>query len=1342
LAADVNKKNIHKGGLVKIKGTIYKITNVSGNTINHSGTFSDTAQNNVAILFAVANVVDSNDKSGSIINSTKGYGFGYYNNNVESDEDNLVESFNKQGTTWIWDATIRSANLPDGPITLHIVAIDKAGNASEYPYNATINNNGPRIAGMWIGTDENGNGSVDDAEFDKTTYHNIYANGKQGNEKKTNVTFPVQGESPTYAIKAKGKTEIKPEVVGGNGQLSYTYDVYYRDDGDWNTTAYSNTTPSVMGTGSVDSAATISNNITLNVEDFVKKIDDTDNEQIGDGEYHKFAFHIGDKTPAATSNGNSQSATLNVIMNVALRDSNPANNYILPFYWNSSSSNSLFNNSKDNGHIELATDWVFASGYDETTSGEYDNDPKVSGKIKLEGIAQDEGVLKEIKVQFDKSMGGLGTTDTTIASYSNGTWTCNSTLTNGAIPTASGTTQGWAAEVSQATYGELVNTKLFNADDGFNLDAKVTDDETKLGTTVNNVKLEYLSTSKVPYTTQEFGHVVHWTLYLDTAYINNVAATDVIVTAKATDKGKPTWSGSAVDYTSNTATVTGTGYSCAVTKSGNTPVIGAYTGQYKMDVVPYITGITTELSAGNKKRPTVLSRSALGVYPVRRGSNITVEGFNLNGTSSRVLVDTQEYTPITGTTTSSLIIKTDENTTSKGVVAKTGTVESLNNKTLKTVEYNQEPNGQNNDILTDKRELYVLDVTTTTDTTDKRMLDMAINGSTLTFGAGYGPNYYSSMTANGVAVQNVKNLRQSFTRYFDNAIAINDSGAIFTVSACGDSYHTVTGWDNGPSHLALSKGNPGTNIREYNGTNTNNNTSLIFLESNWNGANLNNLDRFKLPDLIVKGTTGSTKGYLTYYDTTQKIIKFRYFTDGTNVASNYTTYTNGSVPTDSLTGNNAQGCSTSIEGTVNNYTPTGSTNVYTQGYIAIAGADENSQYSSVGVIGETAIVSWYDAANGALKMKYNISPSTSYSGYQTFSQIPSTTKYTYTEGNTTYNFTYNATRSSFYDASINQNQGGKYVKIGNDYYEITYKGNYSIAGGNKRHYTISGYDSTENFSSVLYTRNSVTDYGGDFNISVDGQAAKPISLFVTPITNVDNNHEFAYQLNLLLSDGYGAYAEVDPKTKLVTVRSMQTGTGSSISITGLSSGVNTAVPGTGNRWELVTVDENSAGQYVSMKTDSKGGIHFAYYDTGNGDLKYAYMSSVTATPKVVTVDGYQQVGQYVDLALKETTSGTTTSVTPYISYYSMSNADTNRAAKVAKLVSPVTYTTSGNTVTANTTVIPAGSTDEMFTGDWEVMHIPTNGIPVQYRVNIGVTTGGNVYISYLADRTIEYVKVE
>ena len=583
------------------------------------------------------------------------------------------------------------------------------------------------------------------------------------------------------------------------------------------------------------------------------------------------------------------------------------------------------------------------------------------------------------------------------------------------------------------------------------------------------------------------------------------------------------------------------------------------------------------------------------------------------------------------------------------------------NTVTRIIEYNTEPNGLNNDILTDKRELYVMDVYTTSNTIDKRMLDMAINpkDDSINFSAGYSDKNFSIMIdASGTSVGTVRNLRQSFTRYFDNAIAINEDGTPFTVSACGDSYNAVTQWSNGPSHLALTRAYPNNALNEYTSTRPNN-ANLLFLESNWNGANLNNLDRFKWPDIVVTGNNANTRGYVSYYDTTQKLVKFRYFeSDGSNPATNYTQITAGSSNFGTSTS-----CKTSIEGAVRNDLTSN------QGYMAIAGADSNSQYSVVGVTPNgTALVSWYDATNGALMMKYNTSVETSYSGYQTFRTLPNT-------GTVTFNMAVDG-------VTILDNDG-----------------------------------STPKLFSVEWS-----------NVA----------------TGTRNYHEFAYQLNSVISNGYGAYAEVDPASTSfqVVVRSMQTGTGSSIEITNLSSGaVNAAVAGAGEAWNKVTIDEDSAGQYVAMKTDSKGGIHFAYYDTGNGDLKYAYMSSVTATPVVVTVDGYQQVGQYVDLGLKEEVDTNNTNiiyVTPYISYYSISNADTKRSAKVAKLASPITY----NGATATSTSVTNGSVDELFTGAWEAMHIPTNGIPVQYRVNIGVTSGGNVYVGYLADRIIEYVKVE
>ena len=81
-----------------------------------------------------------------------------------------------------------------GPVTVHLVAFDRAGNVSTYDYSGVVSNNAPRIAGMKIGTDENGNGSVDDSEL-ITTYSGRYEKGYENGDSEKPVTeaeFPVQ----------------------------------------------------------------------------------------------------------------------------------------------------------------------------------------------------------------------------------------------------------------------------------------------------------------------------------------------------------------------------------------------------------------------------------------------------------------------------------------------------------------------------------------------------------------------------------------------------------------------------------------------------------------------------------------------------------------------------------------------------------------------------------------------------------------------------------------------------------------------------------------------------------------------------------------------------------------------------------------------------------------------------------------------------------------------------------------------------------------------------------------------------------------------------------------------
>ena len=720
------------------------------------------------------------------------------------------------------------------------------------------------------------------------------------------------------------------------------------------------------------------------------------------------------------------------------------------------------------------------------------------------------------------------------------------------------------------------------------------------------------------------------------------------------------------------------------------------TSYYKVDVVPYITSIKTQLS-GSEKIPSTQNRSAQGWYAVRRGEAIEISGFNLNAddttNKTKVQINGTDVIPSKFTDANTVYVNVTNTALTNGnidVLVNVGSdtyINSLNNQNAKpvfdgdmnctAVSYNAEQNDRNNDLLTDDRKIYIMKVTQTTQDAEVRKVDMVVQENNLNFCAGYDSDsfaYFANVTDKLTATK----LRNSYTRYFESKMAINDTGTRFTVSSCGDTRQTpVYAWTQGPSHFALTIGNSN-NAWEYSGAGTKN---IVFLEANWNGAGYNNLERQINPDIVVKGNDNFTQGYISYYDTMQKLIKFRYFERANNtnsITSGYTKNTNQktNLLMRTASGTATPGNGTSTEQAILTYTKNNKT--YNQGFVAIADTQENSPYSSVAVTKDgTAIVSWFDAKNKKLKLKYNTSPQTSFSGYQKFSTIPGT-------GTTTF-------------------------KIQVD------------GSTEKKDVTVS----YKNVSTYTYQ-------DGYQNVTV----------------NVgDNTHEFAYQLGLVLANGnYGAYCEVDPTDSKVVVRSKQTGDKSKISITEITNGgvVSTAVDGCGYRWEERTIDSSEAGKYVAMTIDSNDGVHLAYHATGTSDLKYAYLKSVDQEedPVVVTVDGYQQVGQYIDIAtatrtLKNEAGQDISCIVPFISYYNLSYADSTSAVKCAYLNKPLIPVSGTATITSANA---AGCVDEKFTGNWEVTNIPCATVPVQYRVNVGVKTNGDVIVSYLGD-TVEYVKV-
>ena len=1315
--------NIHPKGLAKIKGTIYLIDSVSDDGKNIT-LDSAPGDGTADVLFAICNVIDNGgEKNGKVTSTTQGYGYGYYPARVGLDDGDLMtENFSKQGTDWIFDASINSKNLPDGPITLHIVAFDKAGNIAEW--NSTdfgVSNNAPRIAGMTIGVDSNGNGSVDDDEFIED-YHNIYAlgNDKSGNPM-DEVTLPVQTSetNPIAALSIKGLTEIRPELVGGNGSISYDYKVYNRAESGnaWRLNAEEEVEGTDIATGTTDTVAALNNGkgIELPISAFIGTTDDTDEGVISDGDNKKFEFIFSDSTPGTTIGAKkSNKATLNVIMNVKLRETNKAKSWILPFYWKSATDNSLFKQSKDNGHIEIASDWVFADGYTSNspaaTSGEYDNDPKASGKIKIEGIAQDDTLLREIMVNFTtpmSSIGGIGSTDTKIASYNfaTGQWGIVSGTGENQNFTPFGTVEptaipdsGWTSYVKQATYGELVRTGLFN-----DLESKVTDNEALLGTVVNNVKQEYLSTAKVPYTSQEFGHVVHWILYLDTEKITGVAATDVTVTATASDRGSPTWSSSANEgaggpsYTTNGSAVTGSGYSGAVTKneSNESVTIDDLSGNYRMDIVPYISGIKTSLSSLKKGNSSVYDRTARGHYSVVETEDIYLYGFNLTGAK---LYDSAA-TPKTATlteiddissekwylsdlpfgkaykTTYSSVAPTSDGISkfiSGGVYVKVGTIESLNNKnnpdakgssveTTSSVTgnksvydnyYNRQPNGDNNNLLTDDVILDIWQINSEAGRPGSGPLSqpvMAINPKNKQVGFAFanGPLNFSM----GSPTKSYDVWEQGLDFWTSIGFAYDANGNSFGTTAGGD----ING-DPSADAFGIFTSRWGKGLFNNKGGH-NNGTGQLRLEivgqaessngTSFNGNNINK-QRIKSPSIattVSSPDATSTNVYLAYYDEINDEIRFKWgiLSDG------------------------------------NNTTGRSQNNLFYDYYgpksgdgAPDTGTNTLSLTQSKKVVELPYTLEYISLIAGQTKNKYTFVPGAS------------GTKYT---ANT-------AVMTN--EAEPQPVCAGQYVSIaakyqGGDTYEITYdievEEEETVLDENGA--PLEDEEGNVQTQIVTHTEQQTKSFTDDLVVAVWYDATNNQLLYsynkapqkITAPTYKGNNY---YKNNNGTISGIDSFSQ---------------------SATGWSTPV--AVFGEGN----------GIGEYCKVALDANGGVHIACYDNANADVWYAYIADAknptTANTKACIVDSYGIVGTelYLDVALNDSKP------VPYISYYGSSCA----RPKVA-------YWASETSIVTATEL--SGAKEEAATGNWEVSVIPSiSKISIDH-INVGVwkdSSGNLVY---------------
>ena len=599
--------NIRKGGLVRIGGVERLITDVDP---NGTVTFTPAVDTSYTTAeFAYALVVDNF----KVENATAWDDSGNPTTISNTDGDDVIESVAKTGATYNWTLAINSKNIPDGPISICYVAYDEAGNCSSLKEISTkVENNPPMIAKVWLGTDLDGNGTIsriDEVNSDEVNYSEeveYRTDAKKSNSVSVNTT--ADGET---LFTAKGKTTIRPEIVGGNGNLYYTVDTVDK----------------------VDKELKILRGKVGNVEGDGSILLEVNGETLAgaeDGDKREFSFTIWDSTEECTLGVDTLDASLSVTMAVDVVDDIKPTVQISPLSWESEDKNSLYDNSRNNGHIELSEE---LPGVFKETSGVMDRDDKVSGKITFTGTAYDNVCLGSLVFTFDKF------SDT--------------------IKFDNSDNSDWSSVEKMDSDGYVFTAETDSLDQG--------------------------------------GHKVNWTLSIDTAKIENVAATDVNLTVSATDKGSN--SSSTVESEDKT----------------NVP-------SYKVDVVPYIAGI---VRSGAEKTLETTNRSRFGANPVIEGETITVYGFNL--TEGTVKVGTQDVkTGITDNDDTdtfvsfemtvpaqsgalSVIVKSVESLNNSNKNDSHGKAEAGENIVAREQYYNREVNVDNSLSLdyTDDRYLYV-----------------------------------------------------------------------------------------------------------------------------------------------------------------------------------------------------------------------------------------------------------------------------------------------------------------------------------------------------------------------------------------------------------------------------------------------------------------------------------------------------------------------------------------------------------------------------------------------------------------------------------------------------------
>ena len=838
--------NIRVGGLIKIGGSYVRISAVNGDEV----TFAPAkAESFTEAEFVYAQIVDHEITEGPTGND--------YENVSNDDGDGMIETLKAEGSKYTWTACIFSDRIPDGPVEIHVVTIDKAGNINRGSIATSIQNKRPRIAKVLLGTDLDHNGTYDfysDSEIKyegsvtQATYNN--RNFGEFNYYSAVDATGVAQSSVTLSskdFKVKNGMCILPEFIGGNGTLKYNMIVGDRAAEE----AQKGTDTLKTLTTGTDSLKVANRDGTKAKIDEVKVNDDSsyfshfpqggillDNEALASHESETpkyFAFTFWDETEETVQGTDSQWALLNIPVIVDVKDDTKPNASFNPFFWNGKGkgNNSLAydKDGKALGHIELETDLTAA-----LKTSPYGTGPKVSGKIVLRGTASDETLLTGLSVKA----ASVKAAETEIASakYENGVWSSANglTVTNVREVDQIGHEVTWELEYETPSAQKDLELTVTATDGGTNSSPEATESTAPALGTKEEKRTALYTVDVVPYVTN-------------------------VKTMLSTVGGKEEAAWSTYGRTSTGAYVAGQSW------AKNTGITGEKSGSAET-VTLYgfnLAGGTVESSNGG-------SATLSTVSDTDNSFSFSVSGFKSGDYT---------VTAVNGIPSINNINSNDSKGSYKGSEA--------------AQKYNRMPNGTTNNNLTDDFKMNIWDIrydaaTSQGGTLKEAVMRIAPDSDQIGFAFTNGASKFSmGDKKDGNSYQ----IWQSNYADFNNVSFVYDKN--------GNSYGTATGLDTYPDGNNDFAGRFTFMSSQWGVCNTgdmNDNYQhhqKIRLESigaknfyangEWKTSAVMDTYRFRSPTLATTMHGNSTSVYLAYYDTFNKQIRFRYGTfasDGKN----------------------------------------------------------------------------------------------------------------------------------------------------------------------------------------------------------------------------------------------------------------------------------------------------------------------------------------------------------------------------------------------------------------------------------------------------------------------------